>query len=79
MPYGALCVVVSLRPRGLARVDRRAVFVAAGPGFFVRVFVMLRDCAHGSLLPSRRANAVLGSILGLPRLGVSIADRRGLL
>ncbi len=26
---------------------------------------MFHDCAHGSLLPSRRANAVLGSVLGL--------------
>ena len=34
-------------------------------GFLVRVFVVFHDCAHGSLLPSRRANAVLGSVLGL--------------
>ena len=26
---------------------------------------MFHDCAHGSLLPSRRANQVLGTILGL--------------
>jgi acyl-lipid omega-6 desaturase (Delta-12 desaturase) len=31
----------------------------------LRVFVMFHDCAHGSLLPSRRANAVLGTVLGL--------------
>jgi omega-6 fatty acid desaturase (delta-12 desaturase) len=34
-------------------------------GFLVRVFVMYHDCTHGSLLPSRRANAVLGTALGL--------------
>jgi omega-6 fatty acid desaturase (delta-12 desaturase) len=34
-------------------------------GFLVRVFVVFHDCAHGSLLPSRRANTVLGTTLGL--------------
>jgi acyl-lipid omega-6 desaturase (Delta-12 desaturase) len=34
-------------------------------GFLVRVFVVFHDCAHGSLLPSRRANTVVGSALGM--------------
>lgn len=34
-------------------------------GFLVRVFVVFHDCAHGSLLPSRRANMWLGSAFGL--------------
>jgi omega-6 fatty acid desaturase (delta-12 desaturase) len=34
-------------------------------GFLVRTFVVFHDCAHGSLLPSRRANARVGSLLGL--------------
>jgi acyl-lipid omega-6 desaturase (Delta-12 desaturase) len=34
-------------------------------GFLVRVFVVFHDCAHGSLTPSRRANAALGTALGL--------------
>ncbi|HET9094056.1 MAG TPA: fatty acid desaturase, partial [Solirubrobacteraceae bacterium] len=34
-------------------------------GFLVRTFVVFHDCAHGSLLPSRRANARVGSVLGL--------------
>jgi omega-6 fatty acid desaturase (delta-12 desaturase) len=34
-------------------------------GFLVRVFVVFHDCAHGSLLPSRRANMMLGSALGM--------------
>jgi omega-6 fatty acid desaturase (delta-12 desaturase) len=29
------------------------------------VFVVFHDCAHGSLLPTRRANTVLGTVLGL--------------
>ncbi len=34
-------------------------------GFLVRTFVVFHDCAHGSLLPSRKANARLGALLGL--------------
>ncbi len=43
-----------------------AVIVAVPQaGFLVRTFVLFHDCAHGSLLPSRRANAYLGTVLGL--------------
>jgi omega-6 fatty acid desaturase (delta-12 desaturase) len=34
-------------------------------GFLVRTFIVFHDCSHGSLLPSRRANAWLGTVLGL--------------
>src|ERR671934_2720589 len=34
-------------------------------GFLVRTFIVFHDCAHGSLLPSKRANAYLGAFLGL--------------
>jgi len=34
-------------------------------GFLVRTFVLFHDCSHGSFLPSRRANAWLGVVLGL--------------
>jgi omega-6 fatty acid desaturase (delta-12 desaturase) len=34
-------------------------------GFLVRTYILFHDCAHGSLLPGRRANAWLGSVLGL--------------
>jgi omega-6 fatty acid desaturase (delta-12 desaturase) len=34
-------------------------------GVLVRVFIMFHDCSHGSLLPSKRANAWLGTVLGL--------------
>jgi acyl-lipid omega-6 desaturase (Delta-12 desaturase) len=38
-------------------------FLAAG--FLVRTFIVFHDCAHGSFLPSKRANAWLGTALGL--------------
>jgi omega-6 fatty acid desaturase (delta-12 desaturase) len=34
-------------------------------GFLVRTYILFHDCAHGSLLSGRRANAFLGSVLGL--------------
>jgi omega-6 fatty acid desaturase (delta-12 desaturase) len=34
-------------------------------GFQVRTFIAFHDCAHGSFLPSKRANAWLGAALGL--------------
>jgi acyl-lipid omega-6 desaturase (Delta-12 desaturase) len=34
-------------------------------GFVVRTFILFHDCAHGSLLRGRRANARLGAVLGL--------------
>jgi acyl-lipid omega-6 desaturase (Delta-12 desaturase) len=34
-------------------------------GFLLRTYIVFHDCAHGSFLPSRRANAWLGVALGL--------------
>jgi len=33
-------------------------------GFLVRTFVIFHDCTHGSLLPTKRANAIVGAVLG---------------
>ena len=34
-------------------------------GFMLRTYMMFHDCAHGSFLPSKRANIWLGTALGL--------------
>ena len=34
-------------------------------GFMVRTFILMHDCAHGSFLPSKRANEVVGFITGV--------------
>lgn len=34
-------------------------------GFLLRTYILFHDCAHGSFLPGRRANAWLGAFLGL--------------
>jgi omega-6 fatty acid desaturase (delta-12 desaturase) len=41
------------------------VLAVPAAGFLVRTFVVFHDCAHGSLLPSRRANRYIGRVLGL--------------
>jgi omega-6 fatty acid desaturase (delta-12 desaturase) len=42
-----------------------AILVLPAAGFLVRTFVLFHDCSHGSLLPSKRANAYLGMFLGM--------------
>ncbi len=63
VPYFALSVVMY---RALS-VSYLLVLVLAIPaaGFLVRTFILFHDCSHGSLLPSKRANAWLGMALGL--------------
>jgi omega-6 fatty acid desaturase (delta-12 desaturase) len=34
-------------------------------GFLIRTFIVFHDCAHGSFLPAKRANALLGAALGV--------------
>jgi omega-6 fatty acid desaturase (delta-12 desaturase) len=49
-----------------AGVSYLLVFVLAIPasGFLIRTFIVFHDCAHGSFLHSKRANATLGAVLG---------------
>ena len=63
VPYLALSVTMYLA----LRVSPLLTLALAIPtaGFLVRVFVVFHDCVHGSLLPSRRANARVGAVLGL--------------
>ena len=63
LPYLALSLVMYLALN--VSVLLTLVLAIPAAGFLVRVFVVFHDCAHGSLLPSRRANALLGSVLGL--------------
>jgi omega-6 fatty acid desaturase (delta-12 desaturase) len=62
-PYLALCVAMYLLLRVSPLIAVALVMPTAG--FLVRVFVVFHDCAHGSLLPSRRANTWVGMVFGL--------------
>jgi acyl-lipid omega-6 desaturase (Delta-12 desaturase) len=62
-PYIGICAAQYL----LLGVSKLLVLVLALPaaGFLLRTFMMFHDCAHGSFLPGRRANARVGAVLGL--------------
>ena len=63
VPYAALSVLMYLA------LDFSSLLVLAlaipAAGFLVRTFIVFHDCAHGSFLPSRRANVWLGAGLGV--------------
>jgi omega-6 fatty acid desaturase (delta-12 desaturase) len=63
VPYAALLVAMyeSLQ---VTYVLTLAIGVLAA-GFLLRTYIVFHDCAHGSYLPSKRANIWLGSILGV--------------
>lgn len=63
VPYLILLVLMYLA------VDSSVLLVLAlsvpAAGFLLRTFIVFHDCAHGSFLPSKRANTWLGTALGL--------------
>jgi acyl-lipid omega-6 desaturase (Delta-12 desaturase) len=63
VPYLALSVGMYL----LLDVSYLLVLALAIPtgGFLLRTYIVFHDCAHGSFLPSKRANTWLGVTLGL--------------
>jgi omega-6 fatty acid desaturase (delta-12 desaturase) len=62
-PYVALTVLMYLA----LDVSYLLTLVIAVPaaGFLLRTYILFHDCAHGSFLPSKRANVWLGRVLGL--------------
>jgi omega-6 fatty acid desaturase (delta-12 desaturase) len=63
IPYLALSVAMYLALE-VSYLLALALAVPAA-GFLVRTFILFHDCSHGSLVPSRRANAWLGMCFGL--------------
>src|SRR5712692_9516273 len=63
LPYLALSYLMYLT----LSVSYLLVLVIAVPasGFLLRTYILFHDCTHGSFLPTKRANAWLGVILGL--------------
>lgn len=62
LPLAALVVVMY----GMLDVSYWITLALAVPaaGFLVRTFIIMHDCGHGSFVPSRRANEVIGFITG---------------
>ena len=62
LPYLALSYAM-YRSLSLSYWVTLAIGVVAA-GFLVRTFIVFHDCTHGSFLPSKRANAWVGTVLG---------------
>ncbi|MGZ4336444.1 MAG: fatty acid desaturase, partial [Gaiellaceae bacterium] len=63
VPYLALLVVMTFALR--VSVWLSLVFVLPASAFLIRTFIVFHDCTHGSFMRSRRANDLLGAVLGL--------------
>src|SRR5688572_30855319 len=62
LPLGALVATMY----AMLDVSYWITLVLAFPaaGFMVRTFIIMHDCGHGSFVPSRRANEVIGFLTG---------------
>ena len=63
VPYLALLVAMTLALR--VSVLLTLVLAVPASAFLIRTFIVFHDCTHGSFMRSRRANDLLGHILGL--------------
>ena len=63
VPYLALSILLDLTLGVSVLLTVSLVVLAAG--FLLRTFIVFHDCAHGSLLPSKRANRWVGRLAGL--------------
>jgi omega-6 fatty acid desaturase (delta-12 desaturase) len=63
VPYVALSVGMYFALRVSVLLALALAVPAAG--FLLRTYILFHDCTHGSFLPGKRANAILGTVLGL--------------
>ena len=63
VPYLALLVAMTFALS--FSVVLSLVFVLPASAFLVRTFIVFHDCTHGSFMRSRRANDMLGAVLGV--------------
>jgi acyl-lipid omega-6 desaturase (Delta-12 desaturase) len=63
VPYLALMAAIFMLLRTAPLLAAALMLPAAG--FLVRTFIVFHDCTHGSFLPSKRANRLLGGVLGV--------------
>ena len=74
---GLFCLALYLTYRSLA-LPYWVTLAAAVPtaAFLMRTFMLMHDCAHGSLFPSRRVNDALGFVAGVLTLTPYVQWRR---
>lgn len=64
----ALAYALGIRAAGAARYAGMLLLAVVGAIFVVRLFIIQHDCGHGSFFPSKKANDVLGFMLGIVTL-----------
>src|SRR3954470_16252703 len=65
LPYGVLWVAMVWMLRAGLPYWSILPLLVPGAGFLVRVFIIFHDCCHGSFLPLRGGNQVVGYLTGL--------------
>jgi omega-6 fatty acid desaturase (delta-12 desaturase) len=65
IPYAGLVVLMYLSIRGGYPAWVTILLAIPAAAFLVRLFVFFHDCSHGSFFPSRKANRIVGHILGV--------------
>jgi acyl-lipid omega-6 desaturase (Delta-12 desaturase) len=63
IPYVGIWVYLATHLSGPLWITIPLIFI--GAGFLVRAFIIFHDCGHNSFFKSRRANEVVGTLLGL--------------
>jgi omega-6 fatty acid desaturase (delta-12 desaturase) len=63
LPYLALLVLIYYALQVSIVLALALALPAAG--FLTRTFIVFHDCTHGSFMPSRRGNSLLGAVLGI--------------
>ncbi len=63
VPYLGLMTAIAFAQRTSELLALALAVPAAG--FLIRTFIVFHDCAHGSFLPTKGANARLGAVLGV--------------
>lgn len=65
IPYGVLWALMLHAVRQGYPYWMTLALAVIAAGILVRIFILFHDCCHGSFLPSRRANTILGYLSGI--------------
>ncbi len=64
IPYLGLVVLMYLSVRADYPAWTTVLLSIPAAAFMVRLFILFHDCSHGSFFPSRKANRIVGHIIG---------------
>jgi len=65
IPYAGLLYLMYLSVQAGYPAWATILLAIPAAAFMVRLFVLFHDCSHGSFFPSRKANRIVGHILGV--------------